>query len=106
MRRWPRWQLASNYHAWTVTDNEAAIEARRLSVENAPKGGKVKAEKNRPRNEQMAHEFQRRKVLSRKSDSSLKAEIGRAHGLKPRAAINAINKGLEILCSIRGKMHE
>lgn len=53
--------------------------------------------RNDSRNLAMARRFQARRAVSRKSDSALKAEIGREYSVGRSTAIEAINRGLQIL---------
>jgi hypothetical protein len=72
------------------------------------KGGR-RPDANRDRNVAMAKEFQQRKAkMGNKSDSKLKEEVGKDErfGLSRRSAIDAVNKGLKILCSIAAKPHD
>jgi hypothetical protein len=100
--------FASDFHQWTIIDNADPIADRLHSIEKGGEGAKAKAKKFEPRNVRMAQEFQRRRAQgSKKSDSALKAGIGREmKNLKPRQAIDAINKGLKVLCGDGGKPHE
>ena len=65
------------------------------------KGGHANKTRTGPRHEArnvaMAREFQLRSAASRKSDSALKADIGREYSLGRSRAIEAINNGLQIL---------
>jgi hypothetical protein len=65
----------------------------------AEKGRRQRAVEKSERNKQMAEEFlQKRKLPSNKSESALKAEIGRKHhGLGRSASIEAIKRGLKSL---------
>jgi hypothetical protein len=103
--------FASEFHEWTVIDNEGPIADRLKSIREGGKGAKAKAKKFEPRNIRMAQEFRRRRAKGSKksdrSDSALKADIGKEReNLKPRQAIDAINKGLKVLCGDGGKPHE
>jgi hypothetical protein len=57
---------------------------------------------NSKRDVQMAQEYQRKKSSSQLSVTALKANIGKKHDLKRTAAIEAINRGLEIIRSGEG----
>jgi hypothetical protein len=103
--------FASDLHQWTVVNNEVAIDARRRSVEGAqdaqssPKA-KARAKKLEQRNVSMAEKFQQQVGRSEKSPFALKVAIGKAAGLKWRQSVSAVNAGLKILCSNRGKLQK
>jgi hypothetical protein len=84
--------FASEFHQWTVIDNEKAIFARTQIVGGAPEGGKEKAAKYRAdkheRNKRMAADY-----IASKGKVSVR-ELGRKHGLKKSAAANALKRGL------------
>jgi hypothetical protein len=67
------------------------------SVAAGHRGGREPGE-TKERDIQMAREFQKRRSSSSRSDSALKADIGRKHELKRSAAIEAVNRGLKKLC--------
>ena len=52
---------------------------------------------NDARDKAMAEKFLRRSGQTEKSDTALKAEIGRDHALKKSAAVAAIDHGLKLL---------
>jgi hypothetical protein len=57
----------------------------------------------RDRDQQMAREFERRKGTSGKSDTALKAEIGRKFGLSRTQSVEAINRGQKLLTERKPK---
>jgi len=65
------------------------------------KGGHAEKTRTGPRNElrdiAMARQFQVRSATSRKSASALKTDIGREYGLSRSTAIQAIDRGLQLL---------
>jgi hypothetical protein len=103
--------FASDFHQWTVVDNEIAIDAQRRSVEGAqnaqssPKA-KARAKKLEQRNVSMAEKFRQQVGRAGKSPFALKVAIGKAAGLKPRQSVSAVDAGLKILCSNRGKLQK
>jgi hypothetical protein len=83
--------------AWHWFHLEVSQEHRRAfsgakSIEGAQRGGR---KKHPGRDQRMAQEFLKRCPTSNLSKSALKAEIGRSYKLRRRAAIDAINRGLE-----------
>ena len=57
------------------------------------------------RDRHMALESQRRRVQTFLSPSALKTDIGKSHGLKRRAAIYAVDRGLKIIRAASGELH-
>jgi hypothetical protein len=104
--------FGSDFHQWTVVDNEIAIDAQRRSVEGAQNAqstlkAKARAKRLEQRNVRMAKEFQERKRRSGKSDFALKVAIGKVNKLGTRQSVYAIDAGLKkILCSNRGKLQK
>jgi hypothetical protein len=90
--------LASEFHSWTVVDNEPAIDARIRSVDGAKRGQAGKARAIQARNETLVREYlARRSKPGGLSDSALMQEIGRSEGLGRSASIDAIKRGLQNL---------
>ena len=71
-------------------------------------GAKERAQKFRPRDKEMAFEFERQRRVNplRRSDTALMEDIGKRHKLKRRAAIDAVKRGLKEIVHDRGKLHE
>lgn len=99
-------QIASGAFLLGMIAKEAEIKFRwerdalrgKASVEAGRRGGKMKGNRNRQRNIDMAREFRKqRQAGSRRSDSDLKEKIGEAYGIRRSAAIAAINEGLKFL---------
>ena len=90
--------LASEFHGWTVVDNEPAIDARIRSVDGAKRGAAGKARATQARDVELASEYQaRRSKPGGLSVSALMQEIGKSAGLGRTASIEAIKRGLQKL---------
>jgi hypothetical protein len=88
--------LTSEYHGWTVVDNEPAIDARLRSVDGAKRGSAGKARATQARDIELAHEYlARRSKPGGQSNSALMEEIGKTIGLGRSASIAAIKRGLK-----------
>src|SRR5947208_12383979 len=88
--------LASEFHGWTVVDNEPAIDARIRSVAGAKRGSVGKAREIETRDVELARKYlARRSKPGGQSDSALKQEIGKCAELGRTASIEAINRGLQ-----------
>jgi hypothetical protein len=87
--------FASALHQWTIVDNEKSIADLIVSKDAGKRGPAEKVRQLLPRNVDMAKEFEANLQKSRKSETSLMAEIGRKkHGLRRSASIDAVKKGL------------
>jgi hypothetical protein len=105
-------ELEAYGRSLSVVENELAIDDRQKSIEKGKEGGQAKADAYRDRNIYMASEYERRRRTSvAMSDTALKADIGAklparfGPPIGRRAAIDAVNRGLEILRRTRGKPH-
>jgi hypothetical protein len=93
-------ELLPLVQALPIVENEIAIDAHGKSVEASRRGAAEKATNAAARNLRLAtlYREEREKAPSWRSDTSLKAAIGkREEGLGRSAAIEAINKGLHLL---------
>ena len=77
----------------------APLERGEKFDEATRRGGERKADSYRPRNIEMANEFQKRKQSWGGSSTALMVDIGKARGLRRSASIKAINNGLKIVRS-------
>jgi hypothetical protein len=90
--------LASQFHGWTVVDNEPAIDARIRSLVGAKRGAAGKARATQARDEKLARNYLARRSKPRRlSDSALMQEIGKSEGLGRTASIEAIKRGRQKL---------
>ncbi len=90
--------LASEFHGWTVVDNEPAIDARIRSVDGAKRGSAAKARATQARDVKLAREYlARQSKPSGLSVSALMQEIGKSARLGRTASIDAIKRGLQKL---------
>lgn len=67
------------------------------SEDGARRGGEARRGSTEQRDVELATEFRTRRASARCSDTALKTEIGKAHGLSRTQAIEAINRGLKKL---------
>jgi hypothetical protein len=90
--------LASEFHGWTVVDNERAIDTRIRCMDGAKRGPAGKARAIEDRDVKLAHQYRaRRSKPGGLSDSALMQEIGKSEGLGRSASIKAIKRGLQKL---------
>jgi hypothetical protein len=90
--------IASEFHKWTVVDNEAAIDARIRCLDGAKRGLAKKARDTKLRDMKLAREYEaRRSRPGCLSDSALMQVVGKSVGLRRSASIAAIKRGLQLL---------
>lgn len=99
--------VAGAVRAVMEVEHENAIEALSQSIEGGKREGDAKRERNRKRNVAMAGEFRRlQEHKDGRSDTALKAAIGKKRGLKPGASVNAVNDGLKYFVQHPGVLHK
>jgi hypothetical protein len=96
--------LLMEVHHMTVADSEREIVTGLSTIRGAKAGGKARSMPDRDR--EMAHEYLRRRAdeKCRMSDTALKVDIGeKMHRLGRRASIDAVDRGLKIICAESGQ---
>jgi hypothetical protein len=94
-RKWlaeTEWDSSGQAIEWAELENRRLAEIARKQLDAAARGGRPKQPL---RDRQMAQEFLKRLPQSKMSKTALKVDIGRKHGLRRRAAIDAVDRGLK-----------